>query len=71
MEGPFSKEQEEVDEMRSLRMQSRKAREKRARQEEGDGRDEPEREKDEVRTQAEKENMWNRRADRVAINREN
>ena len=41
MEGPFSKEQEEVDEMtrRSLRMQSRKAREKRARQEEGDGRD--------------------------------
>ena len=28
-------------------------------------------EKDEVRTQAEKENMWNRRADRVAINREN
>ena len=55
------KEHVEVEEMR--RRQARKAREKGARQEEGDGRDEHEEKEEE-------KNVWNRRADEVASDRD-
>ena len=59
----FPEEQVEVEEMR--RKQAKKARE--TRQEEGDGRDKHEEE--EVRTEAEEKNMWNRKADGIEIDR--
>ena len=61
----FPVKQVEVEEMR--RRQARKAREKEARQEEGDGRDEHK--EVEVRMEEEEKSMWDRKADGVAIDR--
>ena len=64
MEEVFPKEQVEMEERRR---QARKARGKETRQEEGDGRDEPEGEK--VRMEEEEKSMWDRKADGVASDR--